>query len=49
MVVKVGLVGLSWVEAGLPGCLLGGSVDSTVLGKLDICVPGEAGQLLGPT
>ena len=49
LVVKVGLVGLSWVEAGLSGCLLGGCGDSTVLWKLDIGVPGEARQFLSPT
>lgn len=49
MVVEVGLVGLSWVEAGLSGCLLGCGIDSTVLWRLDIGVPGQAGELLGPT
>lgn len=42
LVVEVGLVGLSWVEAGLSGGLLGGECESTVLRGLNIGVPGEA-------
>ena len=42
LVVKEGLVGLSWVEAGLSRGLLGGGGESTVLRGLNIGVPGEA-------
>ena len=40
--VKVGLVGLCRVKAGLSRGLLGGSGQSTVLRGLNIGVPGEA-------
>jgi len=42
LVVEVGLVGLSWVEAGLSGGSLGGGSVSSVFSSLDIGVPGEA-------
>ena len=42
MVVEVGLVDLAWVKTGLSGGLLAGGIDSTILRKFDICVPGEA-------
>jgi len=41
LVVKVALVGLSWVETGLSGGLFGGGVESSIFRKLDISIPSE--------
>ena len=46
LVVKVSLVGLSWVKTSLSSCLFRCSVHTTILWKFDICISGKAREFL---